>query len=73
MKNGFTLIEMMIVLAILGILAAVIIPAISGSPQRDHQCKAGYKFTLGGQQIIGQNGGGVPCDVVSVPNGIGFH
>lgn len=32
MKKGFTLIELMIVIAIVGILAAIITPAVNGYP-----------------------------------------
>jgi prepilin-type N-terminal cleavage/methylation domain-containing protein len=66
MKNfpikGFTLIEAMIVVAIV-----IIFVGIASHPRTDHQCIAGFKFTNGGKQIIGQNGSGVPCDNVSLP------
>jgi Tfp pilus assembly major pilin PilA len=64
---------MMIVIAIVGILAAIIIPAFYNGGIKDHQCIGGYKFTHAGKQIIGQNNSGVPCDAVSVPNGIGVN
>ncbi len=69
--KGFTLIEVMIVIAIVGILTAVAIPAIYGTQSnvqvktmpRDYRCIAGFKFTRNGKtQIINSENGGIHCD-----------
>lgn len=77
MKNGFTLIELMIVIAIVGIVSALALPMIFGHSSLssvsfgvtgmvEERCIGGYKFVIGQEgrpaQILNEFGKGVSCN-----------
>lgn len=65
MKNGFTLIELLIVIAVIGVITSVAAAFFKANSNRNSDgsvCKYGMKYDRANHQIIGPNGGGVPCE-----------
>lgn len=83
-KRGFTSIEIMIVIAIIGILVSIIAPFVSGDKGQggkvswgyngatEERCISGYKFIVGPDgrtvQMLGENGAGIKCDIETQPS-----
>jgi prepilin-type N-terminal cleavage/methylation domain-containing protein len=73
MQKGFTLIELMIVIAIIGIVASIFVPLLAGKSSKwtpaggwtEETCMGGYKFVQARNavtQILDAQGHGVPCN-----------
>lgn len=74
-QKGFTLIELMIVIAMIGMVAALLVPVMSGKGSSlswgvnglaEERCIAGYAHVVGergqARQILSARGTGIPCD-----------
>ena len=61
-NKGFTIIEFMIVIAIIGIIAAVAIPAFSVNHHALGSCYNGYLMTPAGTQMVDTAGQVITCN-----------
>ena len=62
-KNGFTLVELMIVIAIISVLATIIIPKMSGSRDKAKlaTCKANLRHISIAMEMYGNDNNGFMC------------
>lgn len=64
-QKGFTLIELMIIICMIGIIGTVLINALNGTSGAKSVCIGGYLHTIDingiAHQVIGEQGGGVSC------------
>lgn len=61
-KKGFTIIELVIVIAVIAILAAVLIPTFATVIQKSHQSNAVSRAKSAYTEIIASKNGGSPSD-----------
>ena len=59
-KKGFTIVELVIVIAVIGILAGVLIPTFSGITQRANETAAMQEATSGRNAILALTNGQMP-------------